>query len=729
MIHFQEDIKQFDLISKNSQLSLGVLPSGHLSLYYFGKRLGSVNLSYIVNEIKRASYLADTDCIKDFKLEQIPLVYPAYGNPDLRTPAFQLQFNDGSRLSDLRYLRHHISNKKVIKGLPTTMHKDAESLIIELWDEAVQVKVSLIISVFSDYDTFTQHIVIENKGDKILTIQQCMSINFDFLSDEYDLLTLGGAWGRETHINRRSLVQGIQGVDSKRGASGHGQNPFIALLEKETDDYHGQVYSFNLIYSGNFSALAEVDMHQNSRVQLGISPFEFSWDLSENQSFSTPEAVMIYAENGLNQMTQRYHHFYTECLVSKNFAKKNRPILMNNWEATYFDFDKEKIIKLAKEGANLGMELFVLDDGWFGHRDGDQSSLGDWSPYERKLGGSLQELIKQINNLGLEFGLWLEPEMVSPDSDLYKAHPDWIIHVPNRQPQQVRNQYVLDLSKKEVQDYLIETIINLLNEHEIDYIKWDMNRNITDSGSTNLSPQNQLELGHRYILGLYRILEEVTTAFPEVLLESCAGGGGRFDPGMLAYSPQIWTSDDTDAIERLKIQQGTALIYPQASMSCHVSAVPNHQVGRITELKTRGIVAQQGNFGYELNLLELSAHEKKEIKKQIDKYKEMRKTMQFGRFSRLKVYDSENEFAWSQEDGKQIIVSHITIQAKSNTIPKRLKLVNLIPNARYNLIGHEKIYLGSELMAIGLSLPKATHDYFSSQWIIKKQNKEKCRIS
>ncbi|OTO77335.1 alpha-galactosidase [Enterococcus sp. 12E11_DIV0728] len=719
MIQFQEDTKQFDLMSKNSQLSLGVLPSGHLALYYFGKKIGSADLSYVVHEIKRASYLADTDCIKDFKLEQLPLVYPAYGNPDLRTPAFQLQFEDGSRLSDLRYLSHRISKKEAITGLPTTLHEDAESLIIELWDDVLQVKVSLVMSVFAEYDTFTQHIVIENEGNTGLTIQRCMSVNVDFLSDKFDLLTLGGAWGRETHINRQDLTQGYQGVDSKRGASGHGQNPFVALLEKETDDYHGQVYGFNLVYSGNFLAMAEVDMHQNTRLQLGINPFEFAWKLPAGHSFATPEAVMVYAEKGLNEMTQRYHRFYTECLISKNFAQKNRPILMNNWEATYFDFDKEKILALAKEGAQLGMELFVLDDGWFGQRDNDASSLGDWHPYESKLGGSLKMLSKEIKKLGLDFGLWLEPEMVSPDSELYRAHPDWIIQVPNRQPQQVRNQFVLDLSRKEVQDYLITTITNLLNENPIDYIKWDMNRNITDSGSTNLTAQNQLELGHRYILGLYRILEKITTAFPEVLVESCAGGGGRFDPGMLAYSPQIWTSDDTDAIERLKIQQGTALIYPQSSMSCHVSAVPNHQVGRMTDLKTRGIVAQQGNFGYELNLLELSAKEKTEIKDQIVQYKKIRRTMQFGSFQRLKVYDSENEFTWSQKDEGQVIVNHVFIRAQANTVPKRLKLIDLVPTANYRLEEEGRVYSGRELMEIGLSLPKPTHDYFASQWVIE----------
>ncbi|MGF1932456.1 alpha-galactosidase [Enterococcus casseliflavus] len=719
MIYFQEKKLQFDLLSKHSQLSLGVLSSGHMVFYYFGKQVGIADLSYLVTEIKRASYLADTDCVKDFKLEQLPLAYPAYGNPDMRTPAFQLEFADGSRLSDMRYLSHEIRSKEVIPGLPTTMHPESESLVIHLFDEYEKIKISLVLSVFSEYDVFTQHVVFENTGTKDVTIERCMSVNLDFLTDDFDVLTLGGAWGRETHINRRSLVQGFQGVDSKRGASGHGQNPFIALIGPKVDDHQGEVYSFNLVYSGNFLALADVDMHQNTRVQLGINPFEFGWQLHSGESFATPEAVLVYAENGLNEMTQRYHRFYTDCLIPKAFATKERPIIINNWEATYFDFDKKTILALAKEGAQLGMELFVLDDGWFGRRSADDSSLGDWYPNEKKLGGSLRELIKEVNALGMDFGLWVEPEMVSPNSELYRQHPEWIIQVLGRKPQQIRNQYVLDLSRKEVQDYLIVTLSRLLRANPIRYIKWDMNRNITDSGSGELSAERQQELGHRYILGLYRILHEITTEFPEVLFESCAGGGGRFDPGMLAYTPQIWTSDNTDAIERLKIQQGTSLIYPQASMSCHVSAVPNHQVGRVTSLNTRGIVAQQGNFGYEFNLLELSYEEKKEIFQQINRYKECRETMQFGIFERLKVYNPENEFAWLQRDRKQVVVNHVFINARGNTVPKRVKLTGLKENVVYRIIGDQKERTGSELMQIGLSLPKPTTDYFATQWILE----------
>lgn len=722
MITYNEEFQQFNLFSNEDQLSFGILPSGHLAFYYFGKKLGDIDLSYVVNDIKRASYLADTDGIKDFKLEQLPLAYPAYGNPDMRTPAFQIIFADGSRISNLRYQTHTVGGKKKIEGLPTTLHDQAESLTIELLDQENGLKVSLIISVFPQQDAFTQHVKIENLSNKTVTIDRCLSVNLDMLSDDFDLLTLNGAWGRETHLNRRALHQGFQGIDSKRGASGHGQNPFIALLDKNTGENFGEVFSLNLVYSGNFLALAEVDMHQNIRLQLGLNPFEFNWTLEPEMKFETPEAVLIYSDSGLNKLTNRYHRFYTECLIPKNFAKKTRPILINNWEATYFDFDKETILALAKEGQALGMELFVLDDGWFGERNTETTSLGDWMPNQEKLGGSLEDLITEINQIGLEFGIWVEPEMVSPNSHLFEEHPDWVIQVTNQEPQKVRYQYVLDLSREDVQEYLITVLTELLATNNIAYLKWDMNRNITDSGSRKLSADQQKELSHRYILGLYNILEKLTKKFPELLLESCAGGGGRFDPGMLAYSPQIWTSDDTDAIERLDIQKGTSLIYPQASMSCHVSAVPNHQVGRITSLKTRGIVAQQGNFGYELNLLELSVEEKNEIADQIQQYKKIRQTMQFGEFKRLEVYDDENEYAWMQQDYEKLIVSHVFVRAKGNTVPKRVKLIGLTPSKYYRLLDGQ-VFTGQELMTIGLSLPKPTSDYFSSQWVFTIEDK------
>ncbi|WP_400243040.1 alpha-galactosidase [Niallia sp. JL1B1071] len=726
MIEYIGENKQFNLYTKSNQLSLSVLPSGHLTLLYFGKRVSSESLHYIVGEIKRASYIADTDSTKDFKLEQLPLAYPDYGNPDMRTPAFQFTYENGSRISDFRYKTHYIfEGKKGIPGLPSASAKEnVSSLEIVLIDKLTSNEITLSISCFEEYDVFTQHVEVFNYSEEVLKINRLMSTNIDFLTDTFELISLNGAWGRETHIQRNRVRQGYQGVDSKRGASGHGQNPFIALVDQSADEYHGNVYSMNLIYSGNFIANVEVDMHQNTRMQIGINPFDFEWVLLPNKSFYTPEVVLVYSDQGFNRMSQLYHQFYLECLMQSSYSKKLRPILINNWEATYFDFDREKILKLAKEASQLGIELFVLDDGWFGQRNSDDTSLGDWKANEMKLGGPLKSLINEINHLGMDFGIWIEPEMISRKSELFNKHPDWIIKVPNRVPQQVRNQYVLDLSRREVQDFLIETIDSLLSENKISYLKWDMNRNLTDMGSHVLPNDRQREVGHRYILGLYRVLDVIVTKHPDVLIESCAGGGGRFDPGMLYYTPQIWTSDDTDAIERLLIQEGNSFVYPSVSMSCHVSAVPNHQVGRITSLKTRGIVAQQGNFGYEINLLDITEEEKMQIKKQIDFYKQHRETLQLGKHIRLAVYDEQNEVAWMKSDEDKVIVSHIYRLAKANTVPKRLKLSQLDENAVYNLAGTNRLFSGSELMEIGIALERPTYDFYGTQWILTKQNKK-----
>lgn len=722
MIEYIEEHNQFNLYTKNNQLSLGVLPSGHLVLLYIGRRVSSESLNYVTKEIKRASYLADTDSIKDFKLEQLPLVYPAYGNPDMRTPAFEFTYENGSRISDFRYKTHNIfEGKKVIPGLPSTNAKEKVSSIeITLKDLMTKNEMILSISSFEEYDVFTQHVEVINHSYEKLKINRIMSANIDCLTDKFDLITLNGAWGRETHLKRNKIHQGYQGVESKRGASGHGQNPFIAWAEPSANEHHGNVYSMNLIYSGNFIANADVDMHQNTRIQIGINRFDFEWTLLPNEVFYTPEAVLVYSHQGFNRMSQLYHQFYLDCLMQSSYTKKIRPILINNWEATYFDFDRDKILDLAKEASLLGIELFVLDDGWFGQRNGDDSSLGDWEPNVNKLGGSLSKLVEDINRLNMEFGIWIEPEMISKKSKLFDQHPDWIIQVPNRIPQQVRNQYVLDMSRKEVQDYLIDTIDCLLSENNITYLKWDMNRNLTDIGSPVLSSNCQKEVGHRYILGLYRVLNAIVSKHPDVLIESCAGGGGRFDPGMLYFTPQIWTSDDTDAIERLLIQEGNSFVYPPVSMGCHVSAVPNHQVGRVTSLKTRGIVAQQGNFGYEINLLDMTQEEKNEIKEQIEFYKRHRKTLQFGKHTRLAVYDEQNEVAWMKCDEEKVVVSHVYRLAKANTVPKRLKLRGLEAHTYYCLEGTNGRFSGGELMEVGIALDRPTHDFYANQWIFTK---------
>ena len=711
------------LCTEKTQLSLLILESGHVALGYFGKKLPNSKLDYLIEEIERASYLADTDGRKDFKLEQIPQIYPSFGNPDMRNPAHYEVYENGSNISDFRYESHEFSSQKEpLNGMPfTDANKNIMQLKLKLKDSVTTNRIILYITAFKEYNTFTQNVVYENHSNEVVILEQLMSLNLDFLTNKFEMITLNGAWGRENHISRRMLVQGFQGADSKRSATGHGQNPFIALVEPDTNETKGCVIAANLIYSGNFTIGAEVDMHQNTRLQLGINPFSFSWEVLPGESFSTPEVTFLYTDEGLNHMSQTFHRFYQECLIRSSYKNQERPVLINSWEAAYFDFDKDKLIALANEAKNLGVELFVLDDGWFGKRSDETSSLGDWYPNESKIGGSLHSLIEEIHKKGLQFGIWIEPEMISEDSELYRQHPDWIVATPHYKPQIVRYQYVLDLSKREVQDYVIEQLHHLFSTYSIDYVKWDMNRNITDAFSDGLHARNQKEFTHRYILGLYRILDEITTTYTNILFESCAGGGGRFDAGMLFYTPQIWTSDDSDAIARLNIQKGTSMVYPPVTMGCHVSAIPNHQVGRLTSLYTRGVVSQQGNMGYELDLLALSSKEKEEIKTQIKYYKQNRETLQFGKLYQLETYDSQNEEAWlkKNECTGEIIVSHINILVKPNTVPKRIRLLGLEENKLYQIDGNI-IRSGMELMNIGLILPKPVHDFYATQWYLQE---------
>ena len=494
-------------------------------------------------------------------------------------------------------------------------------------------------------------------------------------------------------------------------------------VSKDANEEYGDVYGFNLVYSGNFLANVEVDMYRNARAQIGINPFDFKWLLESKEEFQAPEVVLVYSSKGLNGMSQIYHNLYRKRLCRGNYRDKVRPILINNWEATYFDFNEVKIKEIAKEASKLGMELFVLDDGWFGNRNDDKSSLGDWFVNEEKLKGGLSKLAKDINNMGLKFGLWFEPEMISPISKLYEKHPNWCIHIPGRTRSQARSQLILDLSRKEVCDYIIESVSKILESANISYVKWDMNRNMTEVGSLELTSERQRETAHRYILGLYRVMEEITSRFPNVLFESCSGGGGRFDPGILYYMPQTWTSDDTDAIERLKIQFGTSMVYPPISMGCHVSAVPNHQANRTTPLETRGVSAMAGNFGYELDITKLSEEEKEELKEQISLYKEIRETVQFGALYRLKSPFNSNEVAWMMisEDKNEVVVSYVRQWALVNESFRNLKLTALDKDSEYEIIGEDIVLSGDELMYIGLNIPELYGDYVSKLWRLKRK--------
>ena len=725
-IVYDASSKTFNLSTSKTSYVLKVLGSNHVAHVYWGKKIKAKNLDYVLRSKNWGSFLTNTDNIDDFMLEMTPQEYPGYGSTDLRTPAVELQFSDGTSATDFRYESHNIyAGKNKLNDLPATYVEDeneAMTLELTLVDSLKNVKLILSYSVFEEFDAITRSVKIINESNEDVNINRVLSANVDFRDSDYELLQLSGAWARERHIIRKEIRSGSQSIESRRGSSSHAQNPFMALVRKDTTEQHGEVYGFSLIYSGNFLANVEVDMYENARAQIGINPFDFTWNLESGQSFQTPEVVMVYSPNGLTGMSHIYHDLYRERLCRGAYRDKERPILINNWEATYFDFNETKIKEIAREATNLGMELFVLDDGWFGKRDDDNSSLGDWFVNEEKLKGGLNKLATEINEMGLQFGLWFEPEMVSPISELYKEHPDWCIHIPGRNRSEARRQLILDYSREDVCNYIIEKISEVLSSAPISYVKWDMNRNMSEIGSAKLPANRQREVAHRYILGLYKVLEEITTRFPDVLFESCSGGGGRFDPGMLYYMPQTWTSDNTDAIERLKIQFGTSMVYPNASIGCHVSAVPNHQVDRITPIETRGVVAMSGNFGYELDITKLPESEKEIIKEQVKLYKEIRETIQFGKCYRLSSPFENNDIAWMfiSKDCEEIIVSFVRTLAKPNSKFISLKLVGLDESSKYEILGENIIVGGDELMNIGLNVPELKGDYQAKMWRLKK---------
>ncbi|OPJ61026.1 alpha-galactosidase [Clostridium chromiireducens] len=725
-IIYDNNAKSFHLTTKNTSYILNVQEDGYLSHLYFGRKLRNFNCNNLLPLKERCSFSPNPNP-SDLKLslDSLPQEYPSYGTSDFRTPAYSIRLENGSTITDLRYESHKIINgKPELKGLPATYVEDeaeAQTLEITLFDSLIGLKVILSYTAYENYDAVTRNVRFINCGSENLKLLRVLSMSIDFNNSDYDFLHLHGSWARERHIERTPLIIGTQSVESRRGSSSHNQNPFIALLSKDANEEYGDVYGFNLVYSGNFLAQAEVDQYNTTRVSMGINPFDFSWLLSPNESFQTPEVVMVYSSKGLGEMSRTYHKLYRKRLCRGAYRDKTRPILVNNWEATYFDFNAEKIEDIGKAAQELGIELFVLDDGWFGKRDNDNCSLGDWVVDKKKLPNGLEYLASRINNLGLQFGLWFEPEMVSPDSDLYRKHPDWCLHVPDRSRTQGRHQLILDLSRDEVCDYIINSLSNILSTVNISYVKWDMNRNMTEIGSPCLPPERQRETAHRYMLGLYKIYEKLTTDFPNILFEGCSGGGGRFDAGILYYMPQIWTSDDTDAVERLKIQYGTSLVYPISTMGSHVSAVPNHQVHRNTSLKMRGDVAMSGNFGYELDLTKFTKEEKETVKKQVEEYKELRELIQFGDMYRLLNPFNSNEASWIivSEDKTEAFATYFRVLAIPNEPIRRLCLRGLDPDKNYSISDIDGVFGGDELMYGGITIPDLYGDYQSITWVLK----------
>ena len=705
----------FHLQGRNISYIMAVDSFGNLIHIHYGRKLHDKD--YDKTNTKYVNWAAYDE--NNITLENTQQEYPSYGHTDLRNPAYTVKNVDGNSISQLKYKDYTIKENYIpeIEGMPSLFigNKSAQTLEITLEDKISGVEVVLSYSVFDDYDVILRNTRIHNISDSTIEIDSAYSANLDIAKGNYDLIYFSGGWGREREFCRSEIQQGAKiDISNARGGSGHTLNPFIMVSEHNADEDKGNVYGFSLIYSGNHSSMIECDQYGNIRVQQGINPFKFKWTLQKGESFVTPQCVMCYSENGIGGLSRELNDVYRTNLCRSKWADKDRPILINNWEATYFDFDEDKLLSIAKRAKEAGVELFVLDDGWFGTRNDDFSGLGDWTVNYDKLPSGIDGLAKKINDIGLKFGLWFEPEMVNPDSDLYRAHPDWAISVPNRISSLSRNQLILDLSRDDVCDYIITAVSDVLKSANIEYVKWDMNRPMTDMPYEGYN--------HKYTLGFYKIMDAITGAFPNILFEGCSGGGGRFDAGVLAYMPQIWTSDNSDAAARLKIQYATSMGYPVSAISAHVTAVPNHQNGRITSLKMRADTAYAGVFGYELDITKMSDTELAEIKKQVETDKKLRTLMRTGDFYRILSPYETNYCSWEMvsKDKKEVFFYSAKIFSVANSHDIRIKLKGLDAEAKYMDTVTGEVYGGDELMYYGVEPKYDMHDFASYTMMLNR---------
>lgn len=720
MITYDSRLKTFKLDTPNTSYVFGIEDDfGYLVHYYYGRSISDINVSYLSRANEGWGNPTKSPREKCSYVDYVPFEFPTGGAGDYRSHAFEIETVEGYNTTELGYVSHEIiKGKRPLKGLPATFasDEDCDTLEITLRDPLLNYKVVLSYSVFSKLDAITRSARVENENDKPIYITKIMSTTIDMDNRDFSLLTLNGTWARERHPESRKIAHGMQGVTSIRGESSHQEHPFIAITTPDITQTTGEVYAMNFAYSGNFEAVANLDQFNSVRAMMGISPYHFKWKLEKGESFTAPEVVMVYSSEGYGRMTRTFHDLYRQHLIRSPYRNRKRPILINNWEATYFNFNTEKLLDIAKEASKLGIEMLVMDDGWFGVRNDDNSSLGDWKVNETKLPGGLKPLVDGVNALGMKFGIWMEPEMVSPDSDLYRAHPDWAIQIPGRKASLARNQYVLDLTREEVKEHTWKSIETVLKSANIEYLKWDMNRQLCDLCSLGLPADRQGELLHRYVLAVYELQERLITTFPKLLLENCSGGGARFDPGMLYYGPQIWCSDDTDAVERLRIQEGTALIYPLSAMGAHVSDCPNHAVGRVTPFRTRGHVALAGTFGYELDVTRIPKEDRDMIPEQVAMYHKYNDLVREGDYYRLSSFATNNLYdAWmvKAKDDSEILVTYVNVSRIPNDKSRKIFLQGLNPKAKYKDEETGNIYFGDNLMYAGLCMDPMWGDFNS----------------
>ncbi len=727
-----DEKKIFQINTPNTTYLMGVVKDKYLGHMYYGPRMEDCDGLYLLRAPQGEK--ADHFLYKKNKIgfmDSFSFEYPAWGTGDFRDTCLKVRDERGYDTCELAYEGYELmDDKPALTGMPATFAGKepagaAQTLTIILRDRLIGLKILLRYSTFEDSDAIIRSVVAVNEGTQKLYLEKILSACLDMDDENFDLITLHGCWGRERHTAVRRVSIGKHIVSSLRGESSHQVQPFMALTTNGTNQKSGDVYAMNFVYSGNFIAETELDHQDGVRMSLGLHPDTFEWVLDPGASFETPEAVVVYSDKGLGQMTRTFHNLYKNHLIRSKYLHSKRPILVNNWEATYFNFDTEKLVAIAEEAKKLGIEMLVLDDGWFGKRDNDESGLGDWQVNEEKIKGGMKSLAERINGVGLKFGLWFEPEMVSPDSDLFRAHPDWAIQVEGREPSMGRHQYVLDLTRQEVVDYVYESVAAVLRSANIEYVKWDMNRSLTDLGSLALDREHMGEFSHRYVLGLYQMQERLLNDFPDLLLENCSSGGARFDAGMLYYSPQIWTSDDMDPIERLSIQEGTAMLYPLSSMGAHICVCPNHSVGRNTPMETRAHVALAGTFGYELDLTKLSEEDKEKavvFNKEYHKYNDV---VREGDYYRIASYQENNMYdCWQvvSPDKSESLVTYVQVRFETMRKSRRLRLEGLEPGAIYQLEGTEQTFSGEMLMNAGYLQPMLHGDYNSILLHFVKKN-------
>ena len=732
-IVFYEKERLFKLDTPNTSYIMGIVDEENfLAHVYYGEKLADHRAGYLLRTQENPFVPSVNNRDRIAFLDSLPMEYATHGIGDCRESCISIRTMGGNTALSLSYVSHEVKRgkapfgeilygggcleKDVLGELPASFGQEGECGVLEVLceDRVTGLQMILQYGVFEDVDVITRSIRVVNQGMEDIYLTKVYSACLDMDNRQFESVTLHGSWARERQIQSLPVSRMKHTVESLRGETSHQDHPFMALKTPGTTQETGEVYAMHFVYSGNFRVQVQEDPYEQIRMVMGINPEDFCWKLAPGAQFQAPEVVMTYSGEGLGKMTRTFHDFYRKHLIRGEYRDKKRPILINNWEATYFDFDADKLISIAREASGLGIEMLVMDDGWFGNRFDDNRALGDWVVNEEKLKGGLKYLVDEVNKLGMKFGIWFEPEMISPDSDLYRAHPDWAIAISGRQPGLARNQYVLDLSRKEVRDHVYESVAKVLRSANIEYVKWDMNRQLSDIGSAALAADQMGEFYHRYVLGVYEMQGRLTREFPHLLLENCSGGGARFDPGMLFYSPQIWCSDDTDAVERLKIQEGTALVYPLSTMGAHVSDCPNHVLHRTVPFETRGYVALAGTFGYELDVTRIPGEDRRQIPGQTAMYHKYNDLVREGDYYRIASYAENHYFdCWGvvSKDKAEALYTFIQVLNRPNYHSRRIRLKGLDPEKTYRIEGEESTYLGALLMKAGINIPNPEGDF------------------